>query len=363
MNHKILLPLSILLLAACSKNDADLSSDFPIEFSPNALQTKALILPGTTAPAQNAFPTTESFNVFAFADLDGTGTNYETDYAKPLMNDVNISYQGESWKATSGTYLWPATGTVDFYAYHPSSLSTDFVQETPYGLSFTGVNVGDAIGTQIDPLVARSVAQVSSAKPVVPLVFRHITSQFAAKAFDATVTDALKGKIFIEKVEFKNMNTVGDYRDAESSGSGSWSNQGTPGNFILFEGSQRLAEEASYVAGDRFSDAVTNSSAFVAIPGIVSDSDDAAGILVTYSINSYTLNGFVYPATESRTVRIPLYGRVSDNRLKNGRRYVFNIGISLDGAKNEILFAPTVDGWETESIDGITVDAFNGELL
>lgn len=34
MNHKILLPLSILFLAACSKNDADLSSDFPIMFSP-----------------------------------------------------------------------------------------------------------------------------------------------------------------------------------------------------------------------------------------------------------------------------------------------------------------------------------------
>lgn len=363
MNHKILLPLSILLLAACSKNDADLSSDFPIEFSPNALQTKALILPGTTAPAQNAFPTTESFNVFAFADLDGAGTAYATDYVKPLMNDVNISYQGESWKATSGTYLWPATGTVDFYAYHPSSLSTDFVQETPYGLSFTGVNVGDAIGTQIDPLVARSVAQVSSAKPVVPLVFKHITSQFAAKVFDATETDILKGKIFIEKVEFKNMNTVGDYRDAESSGSGSWSSQGTPRNFVLFEGSQRLAEEASFVAGDGFTDAIGNSSAFVAIPGVVADAAGAPEVLVTYSIDSYTLNGFVYPATPSQTVRIPFYGKVSNNRLKNGRRYVFNIGISLDGAKNEILFAPTVDGWEAESIDGITVDAVNGELF
>lgn len=361
---KTLFLLSVLALsAACTKNEPMGTDLSPIGFSPMALQTKALILPGDTAPANNAFPVSESFNVFAFADLDGAGTADATDYVKPLMNDVNISYQGDNWKATSGTYLWTATGTVDFYAYHPGNLTAGFVQEAPAGLSFTGINVGNEIGSQIDPMVARSMAQISTEKPVVPLVFKHITSQFAAKAFDATVTDALKGKIFIEKVEFKNMNTVGDYRDAESSGSGSWSNQGTPGNFILFEGSQRLAEEASYVAGDRFSDAITNSSAFIAIPGIVSDADDAAGILVTYSIDSYTLNGFVYPATESRTVRIPLYGRVSDNRLKNGRRYVFNIGISLDGAKNEILFAPTVDGWETESIDGITVDAFNGELL
>ena len=49
--------------------------------------------------------------------------------------------------------------------------------------------------------------------------------------------------------------------------------------------------------------------------------------------------------------------------LQNGKRYVFHIGISMDGANNEIMFAPKVEGWVTEDISGITIDAVNAALL
>lgn len=363
MNHKILLPLSILLLAACSKNDADLSSDFPIEFSPTALQTKALILPDGNDLEQLAFPTTETFNVFAFADLDGSGTAYSTNYTSPLMNDVNIAYQGSYWKASAGTYLWPATGSVDFYAYYPSSLTAAIVTETPVGLSLSGVNVGTSVGSQSDPLVASTLLQISSDKPVVQMVFKHITSQMAAMVHDGTTADALKGKIVIKNVTFKNMKASGDYRDGATPGSGSWSNYGEAVDYTLFSGSQTVPADEAYLAGEDLVASVSNSSAFLVIPSPFTDGAAAQSLDVTYSIDSYTLNGFTYPAVENATVSIPLYGKIDGNALRNGKRYVFHIGFSLDAAYNEIMFSPKVAGWETEDISGLLIDAMNAELI
>ena len=101
MKKFYIIAAAALALAACSKNQVSAPEAAPISFAPNALQTKALILPDDNADEQNAFPTTESFNVFAFAALDGSTYNYTT----PLMDDVNISNQDGDWKATTGTYL------------------------------------------------------------------------------------------------------------------------------------------------------------------------------------------------------------------------------------------------------------------
>ena len=361
MKKIIILAIAALALAACTKNQVNVPEASPISFAPNALNTKALILPNGDAPDNLAFPTSESFNVFAFAALDGSTYNYTT----PLMDDVNISNQGGDWKATTGTYLWPATGVVDFYAYHPASLAATFVaDEETKGVNLTGVSLGTAIGSQIDPLVAVALAQMATAKPKVNLVFKHIASQIAVKAYDATTTETLKGKISIEKVTFMNMHTSGDYTKSTTIGSGKWSNINTSANFVSFEGSEVLQETESFLSGDSFTAAIDNSAAFVVIPDNVVTGTAADQVIeVEYSIAAYTINGFDYPATPTQTVNIPIYGRVSANKFQNGKRYVFHIGISLDGANNEIMFSPEVTGWETENISGITIDAVNAALL
>ena len=359
---------AILALAACTKSEVLVEEAAPISFAPNALQTKALILPDGNAGTTAAFPEGESFNVFAFADLDGTGTQYTTDYAHPLMNDVNISKQGGDWKATTGTYLWPATGTVDFYGYYlgaQTNATVAFVSDAePKGLSFTGIHLGTAVGSQNDPLVASTLAQIAPNKPTVSLVFKHITSQIAVTAFDATTTQSLQNKISIKSVVFKNMNTSGDYREGTTVGKGEWSNVNTTADFTSFSGSEVLSTTESYLSSGSFAAAIDNSAAFVVIPvDITNDATNGQCIEVTYSIAAYTINGFDYPATPNQTVSIPLYGKVSANKFQNGKRYVFHIGISLDGANNEIMFAPVVDGWDTEDISGITIDAVNAALL
>lgn len=365
MKKLIFIAAAVATLAACNKNVIDADSIATISFSPNALSTKALILPDSNSPEKLAFPTSESFNVFAFADLDGTGVNYETNYATPLMDDVNVSYQNGDWKATTGTYLWPATGTVDFYAYHPASINATFdTASEPKALSLTGISLGTAVGSQIDPLVASVLAQSAASKPKVNLVFKHITSQIAATAFDATTTESLRGKISIKSVVFKNMNTSGDYHEGTTVGKGEWTNVNTVANFTSFSGSEVLSTTESYLSGGSFIASIDNSAAFVVVPvDITNDPANGQTIEVTYSISAYTINGFDYPATPNQTVTIPLYGKVSANKFQNGKRYVFHIGISLDGANNEIMFSPVVEGWDTEDISGITVDAVNATLM
>ena len=360
MRKVIFFAVAALALTACSKNKVNMPEN-AISFAPNALATKALILPASDSPEQLAFPATESFNVFAFAALDGSSYDYTT----PLMNDVNISNQGGDWKATTGTYLWPATGKVDFYAYYPESLNATFVSdEEPKGINLTGVSLGTAIGSQIDPLVATTLAQVAISKPQVSLVFKHITSQIAVTAFDATSTENLKGKISIEKVVFKNMKTSGDYTKSTTIGKGMWSNINTKANFVSFEGSEVLETTESFLSGASFVASIDNSAAFVVIPeNIVTGGTEDQVIEVSYSIAAYTCNGFNYPATPTQTVTIPIYGRVSGNKFQNGKRYVFHLGISLDGANNEIIFSPVVEGWENEDISGITIDAVKATLL
>ena len=364
MKKLVLIAAAVAALAACNKNSIEVSRFDTISFAPNALGTKVLILPDSDAPEQLAFPTNESFNVFAFADLDGTGTDFETNYATPLMDDVNISYQGGDWKATTGAYLWPATGTVDFFAYYPGSLSATFDSASdPKGIVLSGVSLGTTVGNQIDPLMGCTLAQISSLKQPVNLVFKHITSQIAVTAFDATATVSLQGKITIEKVVFNNMKTSGDYREGTTTGKGQWTNVNTNTNFTSFLGSEVLSTTESFLSGGTFAAAIDNSAAFVVVPVDIINSPLGQSIDVTYSIAAYSINGFDYPATPSQTVTIPLYNKVSANKFQNGKRYVFHIGISLDGANNEIMFSPVVEGWDTEDISGITVDAVNATLM
>ena len=210
-------------------------------------------------------------------------------------------------------------------------------------------------------------AQVKAQKKhdkVILLVAFGSTWDNAFKAFDATTTASLQGKISIEKVTFKNLHTSGDYTKSTTIGKGAWSNVNTLANFVSFQGSEVLGTTESFLSGASFVSSIDNSAAFVVIPDNVVTGTAADQVIeVQYSIAAYTINGFDYPATSTQTVTIPLYARVSGNKFQNGKRYVFHIGISLDGANNEIMFSPLVEGWENEDISGITIDAVNATLL
>lgn len=361
MKKILVIAAAALAFAACSKSEVFMTEPEAISFNPYSLTTKALI-DGTI------FPETDSFKVYAFADVDGKGLNFAT----PLMDDVTIAYKSD-WKASQGTYLWPATGTADFYAYYPTSLNAVFdTLATPKGLKITGISLGDEIGKQIDPLVAATPSQIAKNKPIVSVVFKHITSQVVVAARDVTKTKSLRGKIFISRVEFKNMKTSGDYAEGSTPGSGQWSNVNTIKNFVPFTGSAiRLDTTENYLSAGSYINSLSGSAAFVVVPNTLMASDSAR-IEVTYRTAPYQINGFEYPAMSDTTVVIPLFNRLgnkvgasfeADNTFQNGRRYIFHLGLSMDGANNEIMFAPSVSEWTNEDINGITIDAVNVGLL
>lgn len=343
----------------CLKGLVIFEPSSPIVFVPNAMETKALVLPDYTHPGSVDFPISESFNTYAFANL-GAGINY----GSPLMDNINISYQNGNWKATEGTFLWPSSGTVDFYAYYPGYLTSSILheEESAY-LMLQEVNLGNSVGFQIDPLIGVTLSQIASTKPIVNLVFKHATSQIAATVFDATATLALKGKISIQKVVFRNMATSGNYTDGTVPGKGEWSEVGGKTDIVLFSGNEVLQEEEMYLSTTTIENAISNNSAFVTIPGMLSSGEESQYIDITYSVSSFTNEGFTYPEMLNKTVSIPLYGNIENNRFFNGRRYVFHIGITLDGPKNEIQFTPSVDGWETEDVPGFTIGAIRAEIL
>lgn len=357
MKKTIILAAAAVVLAGCAKNElTPMQSE--ISFKTLQVSTKALIFPGDNAGVREALPIDAQFGVFAFVDGN---------YTAPLMNDVPVGCDTKNqnqWGAQDGnTYIWPSAGSVDFYAYYPAATAATF-NSTAKAVAMTGINLGSVIGSQVDPLVATNIGLNAADKPVVGLVFKHLASQVLVSAYDATQTASLQGKIVIKSVEFKGAYTQGDYTDGTTAGKGSWSNQAAPATFAVFSGEENVpvgAANQSFLSQGSFTNSIDNNSAFVVVP-----EDVVAGqqkIKVVYDILPFTNAGYTFPKRENIAFEFDLVDQVNDNRFKPGTRYVFHLAFTLDGANNEITFAPEVEGWAQEDITGILIDVENNVLL
>lgn len=345
-------------MTACTNVEIATPENNEISFQTMTVSTKALVLPDKNLGEINPLPTTAQFGVFAFVNAD---------YDTPLMNDVTIGCDATSnntWKALgTTTYIWPASGNVDFYAYYPASVAGTF-DKTTEKVKMTGVDLGSIIGDQVDPLVAVTKGQIAEEKPLVKLVFKHTASQILVSAYDATTTPNLQGNIVIKNVKFNNVFTKGDYTDGTTSGKGTWTNQSAAANFEVFSGEENLPvgeENESYLSQGSFTNAIDNNSAFVIVPEDVDPTQQT--ITVVYDVLPFVNGGYTFAKQENKTVTFSLKDQVKDNRFKPGVRYVFHLAFTLDKANNEIIFAPQVDGWETEDINTILIDVQNDVLI
>ena len=332
---------AVVTLTGCAMNEVEFGSN-EIQFSAKTISSKALINPTGTSGSFD-FPADLSFGVIATHKVGEAA-------ATTFMNNVEITKETGVWKAdTEEPYLWPSAGTLDFYAYHPYSATAASI--TGGFLSLTGINLGSSIGNQNDPLVALSKDQIAASRPMVGLAFKHIASQIVISAKDVTTAVSLQGKITLKEVKVNGMKISGDYLDGTTTGKGSWSNLGSVTSFTVFSGSRVLGTTEDYLSAESFSSASDGSASFVVVPQPVSTQT----ISVVYDVKAFSCNDTDYPARSGVTATVVITGN-ANNEFACGKRYVYHLGFSLDGVNNEVMFSPTVSGWETEDIDNILFD-------
>ncbi len=178
---------AVLCMAACTKNEITVSEMNEITFKTASMLTKA----GFTG---TAFPTTETFGVYAWTD-NTTGPYF--------MDNEVVSYdaQSDQWK-TSTTYYWPKGQSVDFIMFYPARMSGITVEENK--ITYSNYTVGDTDLMYADKAVAYTdnVNEVSddtnSARQGVPAIFHHALAKVQVNVKlgynhkaedDGTVTD------------------------------------------------------------------------------------------------------------------------------------------------------------------------------
>ena len=211
----ILAAAAIVAMAACTRTEVIESAKDQNAINFNAFFHKATKANLTTASNITAFEVT--------AMLDGAS----------YFNDVAVTRNDAAWTYSPIQY-WPATGTLDFFAWAPTATGTG-ITKVAYN-DFVVAPAQDA-ASQYDFVVARTqgsrnAESGNSAKTGVTINFRHAMSQIDVKVYNANKN--LQYDIYGWKV--CGVDVDGEYllNDASTDGTGkiayaNWTNN--TGNF------------------------------------------------------------------------------------------------------------------------------------
>ena len=328
--------LAIAAIASCAKTEAVYEgADSEIKLVPvTALQTKANVL---AAIDGTEYPTAENFDVYGYWK-NGDDSNY-TDGASYFGGAVEFTNKGNYWGGVK-TYYWPKNGTLRFAAYSPSSLDVDHNQE---GDTFTKTgyvqpsNTAETYDFLVAPTSAPYTAMTAAEK--VSVVFEHALSWITIKV---VAKDAVAQEVFtIKNITINGVNTKADFEASmlgkEMVDYESWSNWGTPAEYVVFNGEQAVTGEATVIE------------------------DTAAGTLVipqettslTVTFDQKGVNGTL--DTPGMTQTLDLVLDTEDTPWEPGKHYNYTLVFCLD----EILINPSVADWEEVVVNEIEADANN----
>lgn len=388
---RLLIIASLAILAmSCEKTIVSNGVRTPIGFSTEVgKQTRAVV-------QNTAYPTDQPFAVYAYGHQD-LGTSEEV---TPIMNNVEVSYTpadntnpAAKWSATGTTkYYWPndPRTTINFYAYSPALVATPTATANhqklngtiahrekldgndPAGLYLTGYTHSNMY---VDFMVARPVLGATYQDQdgdsgqaqnltAVPTSFNHQMTQvvFNVKTSEEysgitfTVTDITLNNIK-DKANYSHATLTPSYADQNvnqttSFTQGVWSAQevttganDAKGTFNIFPAEKYVASTAEDGApgidANEAAKAVTDQIVLVTTPVTMIPQDlvaDGQSFKITYTISGTGV------ATETVVKTVDLR---SANHTSWGvnQKVTYNVTIGL----NEILFNPTVVGWEETS--------------
>lgn len=399
---RLLIIASLAILAmSCEKTIVSNGVRTPIGFSTEVgKQTRAVV-------QNTAYPTDQPFAVYAYGHQDaGSG-----DVVTPIMNNVEVSYTApvdenpEKWSATGTTkYYWPndPRTKINFYAYSPALVTTPTATANhqklngtiahrekldgndPAGLYLTGYTHSNMY---VDFMVARPVLGATyqdqdgdsgqaQSLTAVPTSFNHQMTQvvFNVKTGEAysgitfTVTDITLNNIK-DKANYSHTTLTPSYADQNvnqttSFTQGEWSAQevttganDAKGTFNIFPAEKYVSGQvengAPGIDANEAAKVVTDQTVLATTPvtmipqNLVATVKDQQSGAVTTAGQSFTITytiGGTGVATETVVKTVDLY---SGNHTSWGvnQKVTYNVTIGL----NEILFNPTVVGWEETS--------------
>lgn len=341
---KIILALAaVAALAACSKTEAEYEQTAEIALTPvtkNITKTMTGINPDGTA--NNVFPDTESFNVWAWYKQLGNNTTIENWQKDQTMNQWYIAEKtfarktdGTSWAGTPNAYYWPKLGSLMFAGYYPTSLAGNVsysfenhqmsddgtTVETP-GLNqmiFDGIYQSSVLASGYsEDIMYFNMTEKSVNSGPVSVVFKHALSWLTVNVKKSTESP----KIVIDEIKFTGINNKGT-GTVNGTNIISWVTNGT-------------VEET--VVGNNVQ--LTTSMTKLMEPLIIPQTMEG-NLVITYTVYSSDTEKF----TETYTAALSTLKTGLDT-WEPAKHYVYNIEIGT----TEILIDPTVGGWENVEV-------------
>lgn len=337
---KIIFALAaVAALASCSKVEAEYEQTGEITLTPvtkNITKTMTGINPDGTA--NNVFPTTESFNLWAWYKQLDKNTSIEKWQKDQTSNQWYISEKtfakkidGTSWAGTPNAYYWPKLGSLMFAGYYPTSLEgnvsyefenhtlgADGVTIATEGLNqmvFNGIYQSSVAtsGYSEDIMYFNMTEKSSNAGPVA-VIFKHALSWLTVNVKKSTESP----KIVIDEIKFTGINNKGT-GTVKGTNIISWVTNGT-------------VEETVVGNNVQLATSMTKLIEPLIIPQTM-----AGDLVITYTVYSSETEKF----TETYTAALSTL-KTGLNTWEPAKHYIYNIEIGT----TEILIDPTVSGWE-----------------
>lgn len=309
--------MASVVLASCVKNEPVATVEALDEISFEA----PVLAPAVKATT--ALPTSETFVVWAHptAAKWGTGSTLGTVY----MNGIEVSYQTDVWKATTGKYFWPKSGYLQFSAYTPKVTDAGFAAAVDNnGITFTDYVANN---TAARDLMFSERAYDKQGNDV-EIVFNHALSAINF-TFVKTTTDA---NFTIKSVAITNVGSKSSFdqnlevaAEAETEDA-AWATTTAPLTYSVYaDGSFAVPSAAGAPA---LTEWYLIPQAFAA--------ESTAAIVVTY-----TQDGF-------GTTEFTATHKLAGSEWEIGKRYTYNVSFGA----TEIHFAPVETEWTPATITG-----------
>ena len=329
--------LAIAAIASCAKTEAVYEgADSEIKLAPVAAkQTKANVLGAIDG---TEYPTAENFDVYGYWKNVGAGDTY-TDGQSYFGGAVEFTNKGNYWGGVT-PYYWPKNGALRFAAYSPADLDLAHEQEGDV-FSVAGYQQPSTTDATWDFLVAptsESYTAMTAAENV-SVVFEHALSWITLQV--KTKDAAAEGVFTIKSVKINGVNTTADFEASmlgkEMVDYEAWKNQGTPAEYVVFDGVQGVTAEPTVIEN--------TPAGTLVIPQATTN--------VTVVFDQKGVNGTM--DMTDMVVNLDLVLDQDNEPWRPGYHYIYTLVFGLD----EILINPSVDLWNEYIVGELDPEAIN----